>query len=319
VRVVFVAACALSCCAASIDDQQFNGRWDISVAGPPAPRAWWLEVSGAGTSTLKGKFVGSPVGNFDDIPKLSISDGELRFALEGRFHRERNQERALYWARLEDGKLKGTFEIEGDPSSYLEWTGVRAPALPEKDDATWKRSDPVVLFNDRDLTGWQPVGAIPGRPSGWSVKEGVLTNSPNAANLVSDKKFWNFSLDAEFRILPRSNTGIALRGRYEVQLVDDFDKSPSIRSSGAILGRIAPTLNAINPAGEWQNLTARLVGRQVTIILNGIRVIDKQTIDGPTAIAMDANESEPGPILLQGDRGQVEFRKLVVYPLVKHN
>jgi len=316
VRAVFVAAWALSCCAASIDDQQFNGRWDISVAGQPAPRAWWLEVSGAGTNTLKGKFVGSPVGNFDDIPKLSISDGELRFALEGRFHRERNQERALYWARLEDGKLKGTFEIEGDPSSYLEWTGVRAPSLPEKDDATWKRGDPIALFDDRDLTGWQP--ATPGHPSGWSVKDGVLMNSPNATNLVSEKKFWNFSLDAEFRIQPHGNTGIALRGRYEVQLVDDFDKPPSIRSSGAILGRIAPMINAINPAGEWQNLTVRLVGRQVTVILNGIRVIDKQTIDGPTAIAVDANESEPGPILLQGDRGEVEFRRLVVYPLVRH-
>ena len=313
-RVVFVAAWAFSCCAASIDDQ-FNGRWDISVSGAASQRAWWLEVSGAGTNTLKGRFVGSPVGNLDDIPKLSISDGELRFALEGRFHRERNAEKALYWARMEDGKLKGTFEIEGDPSSYLEWTGVRAPVLPDKDDPTWKRSEPVTLFDGHNLTGWQP--AAPGHPSGWSVRDGALMNTLTAADLVSEKKFWNFSLEAEFRIFPRGNTGIALRGRYEVQLVDDYDRPPSNRSSGAILGRIAPLVNAIYPASEWQTLTVRLVGRQVTVILNGIRVIDKQTIDGPTAIAVDANESDPGPILLQGDRGQVEFRKLVVYPLVK--
>ena len=123
-------------------------------------------------------------------------------------------------------------------------------------------------------------------------------------------------MDVEYRIAPRGNSGIALRGRYEVQLADDSDRPLSNRSSGAILSRLAPALNAGKPAGEWQTLTVRLVGRQVTVVLNGVRVIDKQAIDGPTAIALDANESDPGPILLQGDRGPVEFRKIVVYPLV---
>jgi len=318
VRVVFVAAWALGCCAASIDDQQFNGRWDISVNGLSSPRAWWLEVSGAGTNTLKAKFVGPPIGQLDEIPKLSIADGELRFALEGRFHQQqRNLEKGLYWARLENGKLKGTFEIEGDPSSYLEWTGTRAPAMPEKDDGTWKKGDAVILFDGHDLNGWQ--AAAPGHPSGWIVKEGVLTNTANAINLVSEKKFFNFSMDAEFRLLPHSNSGIALRGRYELQLIDDSDKPASNHGSGSILGRLAPTLNAASPAGEWQTVSVRLIGRQVTEIFNGIRVMDRLTIDGPTAIALDANESEPGPILLQGDRGQVEFRKLVVYPLIKQH
>jgi hypothetical protein len=83
------------------------------------------------------------------------------------------------------------------------------------------------------------------------------------------------------------------------------------------LGRIAPTLNAARQPGEWQTMTIRLVGRQVTVMLNGVRVIDKQTIEGPTAIAMDTSEADPGPILLQGDRGPVAFRKIVVYPLTK--
>lgn len=313
-RVALIAALAVGCLAASVDDQQFNGRWDITVSGP-APRAWWLEVSGAGTNNLKGKFVGRPVGLLDEIPKLSISEGELRFALEGRYDRDRATEKGLYWARLEDGKLKGTFEIEGNPSSYLEWIGVRAPVLPEKDEPAWKRGDPVVLFNGHDLTGWQSATA--GHPAGWSVKEGILTSSTNAVNLVSEKKFQNFSVEVEYRLSPRANTGVALRGRYEVQMADDSDRLPSNRTSGAILSRIAPIINAAKPAGEWQTLTARLVGRQVTVLLNGIRVIEKQTIEGPTAIAIDANEADPGPILLQGDRGPVEFRKIVVYPLVK--
>ncbi len=314
-RVVLLAACAFSCWAATTDDQ-FNGRWDISVNGLSSPRGWWLEVSGAGTNSLKGKFVGAPVGQVDEIPKLSISDGELRFALQNRYRRAPGPEMGLYWARFEDGKLKGTFEIEGDPSSYLEWTGVRAPQLADKDDPLiWKRGDAVVLFDGHDLTGWQTVGSV--RTLGWTVKDGILTNGIGNTNLVSEKKFMNFALDVDFRLGPRANSGVALRGRYEVQLADDPDRPLSNRGSGAILGRIVPIVNAARLAGDWQTLSVRLVGRQVTVVLNGTRVIDRQTVDGPTDIALDTNEGEPGPILLQGDRGPVAFRKIVVYPLVK--
>jgi hypothetical protein len=271
-------------------------------------------VSGAGTDSLKGRFLGSPMGLLDEIPKLSISEGELRFALEARFRKDHNPEKGLYWARFEEGKLKGTFEIEGEPSSYLEWTGVRAPALPDHDDGSWKRGDPVVLFNGRDLTGWEP--APPGHP-GWVVKDGALAAPFGAPDLISSKKFFNFVVDAEYRMEPHSNSGIALRGRYEVQLTDDADRPVSNRTTGSILGRIAPTLNAERPAGEWQMLIARLVGREVTVILNGNRVINRQSIEGPTAIALDSNEAEPGPLLLQGNRGTVEFRRIVVYPLIK--
>ncbi|MBZ5607777.1 MAG: DUF1080 domain-containing protein [Acidobacteriia bacterium] len=313
-RTALIAASVMVCWAASTDDQQFNGRWDIQVNGLSSPRGWWLEVSGAGTSSLKGKFVGAPIGQVDDIPKLSISDGELRFAIQNRYRRN-GVEKGLYWARLADGKLKGTFEIEGDPSSYLEWTGMRAPALPEKDDASWKKGAPVVLFDGHDLGGWQTVGSV--RTLGWTVKDGLLTNGLGNTNLISDEKFWNFALDVEYRIGHNANSGIGLRGRYEAQIIDDAEKPLSTNSSGAILGRIAPVLNAAKPAGEWQSMSIRLVGRQVTVLLNGARVIEKQNIEGPTAIALDTNETDPGPILLQGDRGSVAFRKIVVYPLTK--
>ena len=314
-RVVLLAASILGCCVAATTDEQFNGRWDITVNGLSSPRGWWLEVSGAGTSKLRGRFVGAPVGLVDEIAKLSISDGELRFSVQSRYRREHAVEKGLYWARFDDGKLKGTFEVEGDPSSYLEWTGVRAPQLPDKDDASWKKGDPVVLFDGHDLTGWQTVGSV--RTLGWTVKDGILSNGIGNTNLVSDKKFMNFIVDVEFRLGAHCNSGVALRGRYEVNLADDGDRPPSAHSSGAVAGRIGPAINAGRLAGEWQTLSARLVGRQVTVILNGIRVIDKQSIDGPTDIALDVNEGEPGPILLQGDRGPVAFRKIVVYPLVK--
>ncbi|MDQ6758682.1 MAG: DUF1080 domain-containing protein [Acidobacteriota bacterium] len=325
---------ALTCLGGSFDKSQFNGRWDISVSGAePRGRAWWLEVTGAGTDAVKGKFVGAPGGQLDDIPKITIYDGELRFSLEGIYHRERvgpkrpdaprehrrdprPMETGLYWARLEAGKLKGTFEIEGDPFSYLEWTGVRAPVLPDKDDGTWKRGDAVTLFNGRDVTGWQPL--LTTRPAGWSVtKDGVLTNSPGAVDLVSEKKFQNFDLHVEYLIGPRSNSGIGLRGRYEVQILDDFGRMPTLHGNGALYSRIAPVVNASKPPGEWQVFDIRLIGRQVSVTLNGFKVIDKGTIEGLTAIASDPNEGEPGPISLQGDHGLVQFRKIVVYPLLR--
>ncbi len=313
-RIALLAVCTLACCAATTDDQQFNGRWDISVNGLSSPRGWWLEVSGAGTANPKGKFTGAPLSLVEEIPKLAISDGELRFGIESRY-RQNRPEKGVYWARLEDGKLKGTFEIEGDPATYLEWTGVRAPALPEKDDGTWKRGDPVVLFDGRNVTGWQTVGSV--RSLGWTVKEGILRNGLGTTNLVSEKKFWNFAVEVEYWVGSRATSGVGLRGRYLVQLADDADRPVSTQVSGAILGRIAPTLNEAKLSDEWQTMSARLIGRQVTVFLNGVRVIDKQTIDGPTAIALDTNEADPGPILLEGDRGAVGFRKIVVYPLTK--
>jgi hypothetical protein len=121
----------------------------------------------------------------------------------------------------------------------------------------------------------------------------------------------------EFRIGVRTNSGIGLRGRYELQIADDFDRPPSIRGTGAILDRIAPTMNAVDLPGEWQAMDVRLVGRQVTVVLNGVKVVDKQTIDGLTAIATSASEGDPGPIVIQGDRGPIEIRRILVYPLTK--
>jgi hypothetical protein len=317
VRLVLAAIVVISNGWAVGDDSQFNGRWDISVNGDsPRVRAWWLEVTSAGTDALKGRFVGAPGGQLDDIPKLSIQDGELRFVFDKRYlHDQRGLQKGLYWARLEDGKLKGTFEIEGDPSTYLEWTGVRAPVLPDKDDGAWKRGDAVTLFDGKDLIGW--TAYPPGKPPGWGVKDGVLSNGPNARDLMSDKKFFNFDLHVEYAIGPRGNSGIGLRGRYELQLFDDFGDPPTRRGNGAIYGRIAPKTNASGPAGEWQTIDVRLIGRQVSVTLNGVKVIDKATIDGLTSMAIDPNEGDPGPFTLQGDLGNVEFRKIVAYPLSK--
>ena len=56
------------------------------------------------------------------------------------------------------------------------------------------------------------------------------------------------------------------------------------------------------------------MGRVLTVVLNGERVIDRQVIPGITGGALDSDEGAPGPILLQGDHGPVEFRKITLTP-----
>ena len=307
---------------ASTGEDQFNGRWDITVKGENVPRAWWLEISGAGTENAKGKFVGAPGAQIDDIRSLSLYDGELRFTLEKRYRHDprpspRDQkavQKGLYYARIDQGKLKGTFEVAGEPDTYLEWIGVRAPVINEKDDGTWKRGEAVNLFDGKDLAGWSQLGTS---RTPWVIKQGILTGGPGAPDLTSDRKFWNFTLHAEFRIGPGATSGIGLRGRYEVHIADDIGRPPSVFGNGAVYGRIAPVINASREPGDWQTFDIRLVGRQVTVLVNGVKVVDRQTIEGLTATAIDANEGDPGPIVIQGDHGTVEFRRIVISPLTK--
>lgn len=144
-----------------------------------------------------------------------------------------------------------------------------------------------------------------------------MANVAHANNLVSDRSFWNFKLHVEYRVGKDSNSGIGLRGRYEVQILEDYGRPPDRHSNGALYSRIVPAVNASKPAGEWQAYDIRLVGRMVTVVLNDQKVIDKQEIEGLTAIAGNADEGEPGPIILQGDHGPVEFRNIVLTPLVR--
>lgn len=288
----------------------FNGRWDITVEGEPRRRAWWLEVEGAGTSNPRGKFVSAYAGDLNPIEEIEIRGNELIFGW-----RRPDRGHLIYRARLEGERLIGTFEIEGEGRPRLRWTGVRAPHIPDKDDGSWKPAKPVDLFNGKNLDGWKPV--VPDQALGWMVRDGLLTNSPKANNLISEQTFWNFELHAEVRLGPKSNSGIGLRARYEVQILDDYGRAPDTHSNGALYSRIAPSLNASLPPGHWQSYDIRLVGRQVTVVLNGKKIIDKREIEGLTAAAVDANEAEPGPFLLQGDHGSIEIRRFVVTPLIR--
>jgi hypothetical protein len=299
-------------------DKDFNGRWDIKVLNEPRARVWWLEVNYAGTPAIKGSFVGAPGGGVDVIPEIKTKDSALEFVFTKPYERGRNMpvRRGVYTARIVNGKLQGSLEVEGVPSASRKFEGVRAPAIPDKDDGKWKASGkPVELFNGKDFTGWRPM--IAGEALGWEVKDGAMSNKAGANNLVTEEKFWNFDLHVEYKYGAGSNSGIGLRGRYEVQILDDFGKPPDSHGNGGLYGRITPTANASKKPGEWQTVDIRLIGRYVTVTLNGQKIIDKGEIAGLTAMAHDCDEALPGPISIQGDHGAVEFRKLTLTRLTR--
>ena len=305
----------------SAQDSELNGRWDIMVENEGRRPAWWLKIEGAGTPHVRAGFVGAPGGRLDDIQNLKINDGVLEFFFDRAYRVPGQQKplraRGVYRGRLVNGRLEGEHWIEGS-SVRFRWVGVRAPEIKDHPSQGWKPQNPIELFNGRDLSGWRPLWAPPtGSDFGWRVSNGILANAPPAPDIATDQRFWNFRLQVEYRLQRHSNSGIGLRGRYEVQLLDDYGRPPSDKGNAAIYSRIAPALNASKPAGEWQQLDVTLIGRFVTVILNGVKVIDQKEIEGLTAMACDPNEGEPGPISLQGDHGLVEFRRLTLTPLVR--
>jgi hypothetical protein len=301
--------------AAFAADSDFNGRWDLTTV-QPRPRGWWVELNGVGTANASGKFVSAYGGDMNKIDKITVANGEVTWVINAPTGGKKQQPNSIFRAKLAGGKMEGAMEREGQSDAPLKFTGVRAPALDnEKDDGSWKAGKAIELFDGKDLSGWHAL--VSSVPMKWSVENGVMKNAPPTTDIVSDQKFWNFAAHIEFRIVEHSNSGIGLRGRYEIQILEDYGKPAGTHGAAALYSRVAPSVNASKPAGEWQSYDIRLVGRDLTVVHNGQKVLDHVHVDGPTAIAEDSNESEPGPFIVQGDHSYVEIRKFTVTPLTK--
>jgi type 1 glutamine amidotransferase len=171
------------------------------------------------------------------------------------------------------------------------------------------------LFNGKDLTGWK-LRRADGHPS-WTVKDGVLVNTVNqgehGTDLVTEEKFWNFTARYEYRIPPGSNSGFYLRGRHEIQILDDYEVGkPTPGGNGAIYQHMPVSKFVSKKPGEWQKAEATMIGNKVTVILNGVKVHDNVEVNRATGSEIDTNVTEPGPIFLQGDHGTISFRNMVI-------
>lgn len=202
--------------------------------------------------------------------------------------------------------------------------GRRLPPMPARPDLKAVTfGDPLELLNDRDLTGWklQP----PKAKNGWSVQDGVLTNTTpktdfsgygEFGNLQTERQFEDFQLHIEFNVPPNGNSGVYLRGVYEAQVVDRDSRMQGISGPGAVFGRVEPLKNAGRPGGQWQTYDLTLVDRHITVVLNGEKVVDNQPVPGCTGGALSGDVTRPGPIYLQGDHTSIRYRNIVLRPRV---
>jgi len=284
------------------DSKSIEGRWNLTLSYDGKEVPSWLEVSHSGLSTLVGHFVFLN-GSTRPVSEIILKDGKFSFAIPPQWEKGNLLE---FEGSLEGEELKGTL-LYTDGKTY-NWVGTRAPKLAYNPNPVW--GEPRALFNGKDIEGWQAMGE-----NQWVVKDGILTSEKAGANLVSDEKFKDFKLHLEFRYPEGSNSGIYLRGRYEVQIADNYGLEPSSILFGGIYGFLTPNEMAAKQAGEWQDYDITLIGRRITIVANGKEIITNQNIPGMTGGALDNNEAEAGPFMIQGDHGPVEFRSVVVTPV----
>ncbi|HMV47525.1 MAG TPA: DUF1080 domain-containing protein, partial [Blastocatellia bacterium] len=190
------------------------------------------------------------------------------------------------------------------------WTAKRAPALTPAKNVAWGK--PIQLFNGKDLTGWKPRNN--NNPNCWSVVDGMMSNKTPCADIISEQKFTDFKAHIEFQVPQNGNSGVYLRGRYEVQISDGYKQALDSLRMGAVYGWLKPLVDAAKAPGEWQSLDITLVGRKVTVTFNGQTLIDNETIPGITGGALDSDEAAPGPLMLQGDHTKVLYRKVEITP-----
>src|SRR5688572_7183306 len=296
-----LAAVALAVAApARAQSNPFAGSWNITPE-PPGTGVYWLDVKDEGgkPTVMFLNRGGSPVAAQD----VKLSGSELSFRVGGT-----NPNRPTVTLTSSGKTISGTV-------GTTKVTGERPPVWAACDaNAKHTFGTPVVLFDGKSMDAWGIQ--IKDRAIMWSVADGAMTNEPKGNNLVSKEKFKDFRLDAEYKVSEKGNSGIYLRGRYEMQVLDDAGRTDD-REHGhmSIYSANAPMVNASKPAGEWQTVQITIVGNCVSATLNGQKIHDNSKLTRITGGAQDARETEPGPIVIQGDHEKVWYRKVIVTPI----
>jgi hypothetical protein len=305
-RLILSLATVLVISAPGKNANPFAGRWDIVVTpqntAQNTPYPDWMELTQTGGSTEVR--IQPRSGSARSIKEFKLVGSHLSLNISA----ANAKGPATTWELDVKGeKLTGAIKRGDAVSAQLD--GVRAPELKRKPPKVW--TDPEPLFNGKDLTGWEPTNSATNH---WVAKDGVLLNEDHGANLKTSRKFDDFKLHIEYNCPEEGNSGIYLRGRYEVQVeYEKVDANDKFHSIGSIYSFVAPAVELPRKPGTWESFDITLVGRRVTIVRNGVTTIDNQEIPGITGGALDCNEGEPGPFYIQGDHtGGMMYRNITI-------
>ena len=313
-------------------DNSLPGRWALDMP------CGWVGIKERLDGTLAVELLwdgGSPL----PFKSVEVKDGVIRAyvdwtpddqltVMDLTWHYYRYAE-----MRVENGQLRGWFMATDGAGNFhtkkTEFTGRRLPPVPPAPDMkALKFGEPIDLLKD-GLAGWDRIGTTEKRRFGWEVTpEGTLRNTirydhrgvamEHGINIVTKRKdFEDFRISYDVKVPPKGNSGVYLRGIYEIQTCDSYGKPVDSHNMAALYSRITPRVAAEKPANEWQHVEATLCDRHVTVILNGVNIIDNQPILGITGGSITTDETKPGPIYLQGDHTSAEYRNMVLTPIVK--
>lgn len=284
----------------------YLGRWDLTLKAPDRLYPSWLEITetdGKLTAQFTGRW-----GNARPLPKVELADG--RFTFVSPKEEEDSKADLVFVGKLTGATLTGT--VNAPDGSTWSWTGKKAPSLKRTKAPVWGK--PIPLFNGKDLTGWKMDNPNSDKP--WKVVDGLLVSPGHGTEIINDRKFQDFKLHVEFNCPENANSGVYLRGRYEVQIETNSIQEPPSHHMGGVYGFFAPNPELPRTPGEWQTYDITFIGRTITVVQNGKTIIDQQEIPGLTGGALDSQEELPGPIYLQGSEdGHVSFRSIVITPV----
>ena len=305
ILILPILATALASTVAAQDAKQFLGRWDMTVTpatGKPYPQ--WMELTDNG-GKIEGR-VQPRGGAWHPIADAHVDSGKLIVAVGD----------ATKWELTSSSDKLTGIEKHGDVEGST-LAGVKAPSLDRPMPKKWTKPRP--LFDGKDLKGWEPIGNVENNK--WVARNGELVNDNpevpgqrmhGAANIMSTEKFQDFKLHIEVNCPEGGNSGIYMRGRYELQVGTEGGKLPT-HEMGAIYSWYPPPQGSELGLGKWTTFDVTFVGRHITVLRDGKMYHDNVEIPGPTGGALDSNESEPGPFYLQGDHhGVIAYRNITI-------
>lgn len=199
-------------------------------------------------------------------------------------------------------------------------------------------SDAIVLFDGKNLSQWQKPN---GEAAGWKVHDGIMTVDKSTGDIQTKADFGDFQLHLEWRIpkvisgesQSRGNSGVFMQGRYEVQILDNYNNETYVNGqAGSIYKQSPPLVNPMRKPGEWNTYdiiyTAPTFTKDgkyrtppvITVLFNGVVVQDQTIIKGTTEyIGFPKVEKHGrGPIVLQshGDPSEpISFRNIWIREL----
>lgn len=308
-----------------LDENPYLGRWALHLP----EGAGWLEVR------QEEGYLDADImwrgGSVVPVSHVYIHEGKLHISRTsgGMIARDNDRKHQITAYLVLEGsgnQLIGKMTMpnrNGDGANTTVFHASRIPALPPAPNLSSVKYGKAIDLLKEGINGWRLVN--PKDENGWTIEKGVLTNKPvqvkgqkhkHYGNLRTNSTFEDFNLSLKVNVPKGNNSGIYLKGIYEIQVFDSYGKKLDSHHMGALYSRITPTVAAEKKPGKWQDLDITLWDRHVTVVLNGQTIINNQPIMGVTGGALTADEFVPGPLYLQGDHGEVMYKDIVIKPIL---